>query len=100
MLRQRHLTHAMGSNLEFHTRRHLEREGTTASPHKCRCVHTGETFKGNAVIITLPLGCLKAGDVTFQPALPEWKTDAIAKLGNGNLNKVATPAIQAYAGRT
>ena len=43
---------------------------------------------GNAVIITLPLGCLKAGDITFQPALPEWKTDAIAKLGNGNLNKV------------
>ena len=40
------------------------------------------------MIITLPLGCLKAADVKFQPALPEWKTDAIAKLGNGNLNKV------------
>ena len=43
---------------------------------------------GSAVIITLPLGCLKAGDISFQPALPDWKTDAIAKLGNGNLNKV------------
>lgn len=40
------------------------------------------------MIVTLPLGCLKAGDVQFQPALPEWKTDAIARLGNGNLNKV------------
>ncbi len=48
------------------------------------------------MIITLPLGCLKAGDVMFQPALPEWKTDAIAKLGNGNLNKVATHVIQAH----
>ncbi len=56
--------------------------------HDCPIVHPGETLKGNAVIITLPLGCLKAGDVIFQPALPEWKTDAIAKLGNGNLNKV------------
>ena len=44
------------------------------------------------MIITLPLGCLKAGDIEFQPALPEWKTDAIAKLGYGNLNKVDHPS--------
>lgn len=44
------------------------------------------------MIITLPLGCLKAGDIEFQPALPEWKTDAIAKLGYGNLNKVGGPS--------
>jgi len=55
--------------------------------------HAGETFQGNAVIITLPLGCLKAGAIIFQPALPEWKADAIAKLGNGNLNKVRTACI-------
>lgn len=40
------------------------------------------------MIVTLPLGCLKARDISFQPALPEWKTDAIEKLGYGNLNKV------------
>ena len=44
------------------------------------------------MIVTLPLGCLKRGDVSFEPSLPEWKTDAIAKLGYGNLNKVAAHA--------
>ena len=49
------------------------------------------------MIITLPLGCLKAGDIDFQPALPEWKTDAIAKLGYGNLNKVDHPSWGGHA---
>ena len=26
--------------------------------------------------------------MTFDPPLPSWKTDAVAKLGYGNLNKV------------
>ena len=38
--------------------------------------------------MTIPLGCLKAGMITFQPALPDWKASAIQKLGFGNLNKV------------
>ncbi len=48
----------------------------------------GEEFEGAAVIVTVPLGCLKSGDITFTPALPSWKTEAIQKLGFGNLNKV------------
>lgn len=48
----------------------------------------GEKFEGVAVIVTIPLGCLKAGDIAFKPALPGWKQDAIQKLGFGNLNKV------------
>ena len=40
------------------------------------------------MIVTVPLGCLKAGDITFQPPMPSWKTEAIEKLGFGNLNKV------------
>ena len=51
----------------------------------------GEVFKGAAAIVTLPLGCLKAGGVAFQPPLPAWKAEAIAKLGYGNLNKVGLP---------
>lgn len=39
------------------------------------------------VIVTLPLGVLKAGKVTFTPALPQAKQNAIAKLGMGVLNK-------------
>ena len=38
--------------------------------------------------MTVPLGVLKAGDILFRPPLPAWKQDAIAALGNGNLNKV------------
>ncbi len=45
-------------------------------------------FKGAAVIVTVPLGCLKAGDVTFDPPLPPWKAEAVTKLGFGDLNKV------------
>ena len=52
------------------------------------CLCSGEEFEGASVIVTVPLGCLKAGDITFQPPLPPWKTEAIEKLGFGNLNKV------------
>ena len=51
-------------------------------------VGAGEVFRGAAAVITVPLGCLKAGAIAFQPPLPAWKADAIAKLGFGNLNKV------------
>ena len=40
------------------------------------------------MIVTVPLGCLKTGDIAFKPSLPAWKLDAIEKLGFGNLNKV------------
>ena len=51
-------------------------------------VCVGDEYEGAAVIVSVPLGCLKAGDITFQPPMPSWKTEAIEKLGFGNLNKV------------
>ncbi len=52
-----------------------------------------ETSKGrheaDAVIVTLPLGILKRGNVTFAPNLPAKKLEAIDRLGIGVLNKVA-----------
>lgn len=48
----------------------------------------GEVFEGSTVLVTIPLGCLKAGDVTFDPPLMRWKQDAIKELGFGFLNKV------------
>lgn len=45
-------------------------------------------IEGDAVIVSVPLGCLKAGAITFKPSLPDWKRAAIQSLGNGNLNKV------------
>ncbi|XP_064615884.1 lysine-specific histone demethylase 1A-like [Liolophura sinensis] len=53
------------------------------------------TYKGDAVLCTLPLGvlkeCVRGGginSVQFLPPLPEWKTSAVQRMGFGNLNKV------------
>jgi len=53
-------------------------------------MNTTQTFKGDAVLITLPLGVLKAHPpaVQFHPALTEWKMAAVHRMGFGNLNKV------------
>jgi len=40
-------------------------------------------------LITVPLGVLKAGRISFAPALPERKTQAIQRLGMGVVDKVA-----------
>jgi monoamine oxidase len=44
-------------------------------------------FEANAVIVTVPLGVLKAGSIQFLPALPDAKSTAIARLGMGALSK-------------
>lgn len=44
-------------------------------------------FEAGAVIVTVPLGVLKAGTIGFLPALPESKSTAIARLGMGALSK-------------
>ncbi|XP_024369028.2 lysine-specific histone demethylase 1 homolog 3 [Physcomitrium patens] len=49
---------------------------------------SGEELVGDAVLVTVPLGCLKAGTIRFSPRLPEWKTASIKRLGFGVLNKV------------
>lgn len=46
-----------------------------------------ETFQGDAAVISLPLGVLKANDVKFHPAIPA-KDEAIAGLAFGNVVKV------------
>ena len=52
-------------------------------------VKTDQTsFNAERVIVTLPLGVLKRGLITFSPALPEQKIAAIRRLGMGALNKV------------
>lgn len=51
-------------------------------------VHTQQgTIEGDRVVVTLPLGVLKARSVTFAPSLPAWKRRAIDRLGMGVLNK-------------
>ena len=46
------------------------------------------TLTAKRVIVTLPLGVLQRGVITFSPALPEAKIKAIGRLGMGVLNKI------------
>lgn len=45
-------------------------------------------FLADQVVVTLPLGVLAAGDVAFEPPLPERKQRAVDELGVGLLDKV------------
>ncbi|MFC9087390.1 flavin monoamine oxidase family protein [Nocardiopsis dassonvillei] len=47
-----------------------------------------ETLTADRVLVTLPLGVLKAGGVDFDPALPEDKAGAVRRLGSGRLEKL------------
>lgn len=47
----------------------------------------GESLRADEAVITVPLGVLKAGDITFDPPLSEAKQRAIGRLGMGLLNK-------------
>lgn len=58
-----------------------------------------QVYEADAVICTLPLGILKQAIVAgstdgpaFDPPLPNWKCDAIRKVGYGSLNKVSSCA--------
>ena len=46
------------------------------------------TFQADRVIVCLPLGVLKRSEINFSPALSEEKTDALARLKMGVLDKV------------
>ncbi|WP_309716838.1 FAD-dependent oxidoreductase, partial [Armatimonas sp.] len=52
-----------------------------------RVVTSQGELTADQVLVTLPLGALKAGRVRFAPALPKAKLQAIAGLGMGVLNK-------------
>ena len=57
-----------------------------------------ETYRAEAVLVTVPLGVLKENVITFDPPLPEEKQSAIERLGFGNLNKVEI-AIDLFVNR-
>ncbi len=59
----------------------------TSGPNVRVVTNQGE-FRAKRVVVTLPLGVLKAGVIAFTPTLPLSKLRAIAGLGTGALNKV------------
>jgi monoamine oxidase len=48
-----------------------------------------QVVRADHVVVTLPLGVLQAGAVTFSPPLPDAKQHAITALGTGVVNHVA-----------
>jgi len=59
------------------------------SPNGVRIVTSRGDIEADVAIVTLPLGVLKAGDVAFDPPLPERKRQAIERLGMGTVTKIA-----------
>ncbi|MBE7954234.1 FAD-dependent oxidoreductase [Microbacterium oxydans] len=52
-------------------------------------VRAGDTeYRADRVIVTVPLGVLKAGTISFDPELPEAVSGPISRLGMGVFNKV------------
>ena len=60
-------------------------------------LHTPDgAFPADAVVVTLPLGVLQAGDVVFEPELPRAHRVAIDMLGMGHMEKVVLRFPQAF----
>lgn len=43
----------------------------------------GRAWVGRYVVVTVPLGVLKAGVIDFEPPLPAWKQRAVEQVGFG-----------------
>jgi len=52
------------------------------------CTAAGRSYTADVVIVTVPLGVLKARAISFQPALPAEKLAAIDRLGFGVQNRI------------
>jgi monoamine oxidase len=61
--------------------------GVSWSSSGVRVTTDSGVFDADRVVITLPLGVLKRGDIEFSPGLPTAKANAIAKLRMGVLDK-------------
>lgn len=56
----------------------------------------GETVTGTHVLVTVPVGVLRSGAITFDPPLSDTKTEALSRLDMGNLEKVALSWDEAW----
>ena len=70
---------------------HYNDEDYTTDEYTTKVVCTdGEVIEADEVVVTVPLGILKADTIDFDPPLPSWKRGAIDRMGFGLLNKVRT----------
>ncbi len=57
------------------------------SSSKIKVTHSGTISEADYVVVTVPLGVLKANKIEFSPALPSAKQTAINKIGMNCVNK-------------
>lgn len=56
--------------------------------HRIEVISSKRRYRADAVIVTLPIGVLKAGTVRFEPQLPAATRTAIDTIGNGLVDRV------------
>lgn len=83
---------ARGLDIRFGQRVH----GVTYDADRVHVATDGDVFTADRAIVTVPLGVLKEGTISFSPALPQAKQRAIARLAMGVLNKVALRFPRAF----
>ena len=59
-------------------------------------VPTGAANDTGNVIVTVPIGVLKANTIAFNPPLPAWKSKAIERMGVGVVEKIALKFEKAF----
>lgn len=88
------------SKLDLRTRKAVKRisyslTDTIGTSAKVFC-EDGDIIEADFVVLTTPLGVLKAGSIEFQPELPLWKLAPIHRLGFGILNKIILVYDEAF----
>lgn len=80
------LVDGLAEGLDVRTGRVVQR--ITTDDEEVTVASDVDSVTADHVVVTLPLGVLKAGTVSFAPPLPEDKATAIERLGMGLLDKV------------
>ena len=63
-------------------------EITYAAERGTVTTQSGMILSADAVVVSVPIGVLQKAKITFNPLLPEWKSEAYTRIGMGKLNKV------------
>ncbi len=79
---------AMAKGLEIRLNQQVELIEWVQSGKGARVKTATNSFEADHVLVTVPLGVLKKGNIRFSPSLPAQKQNAIDRLQMGNLNKV------------
>jgi monoamine oxidase len=83
-----HLGYGIGLMHDSEDLQRQQQEQTRKAAGVRAITESGDVVVAETCIVTVPLGVLQSGDITFAPALPFWKNAAINSIGFGLLNKV------------